>query len=143
MWLYSPDWFASVVTQRRPGELELVARFRFRSHLDAFVDELLEVRKWPHVAGRPGTVTEEADYRYRVDLTGDELRAILSRVADRLTYPNFKLEASLRPSRTVEAAADRRRYVRVLSETWGAAADGQQDRAAGNDDADEGEGGPW
>lgn len=78
MWLYSKDFFCSVVRAKQRDRYQV--RFRTKIHLDGFLNKY---------GGKP-IITPKADYLYRVMIDKQKLVEVMIDVAEHIDYPNFK-----------------------------------------------------
>jgi hypothetical protein len=101
MWIVTESGFVSVVRNRNDDKALLV-RSRDRESLEAFCGA---------VGKREDDILllDDADYRFRVSASDQELKRFLTRCVDRLDYENFK-------SRVWESRGAR--WHDVLIEVW-------------------------
>lgn len=90
MWIFQNDSFLSVVAHRdRPGWL--LVRSRIKGDIERAIP------------GAQVYEDETADYRYRAEVTREQLKEALLGAVDRIDYPNFK--GSVAPSDTARHEA--------------------------------------
>lgn len=77
MWIYTREGFASVVKHRDKANTFLV-RSRWREHLEALLP------------GSKITVMNQADYKYRCEISGETFGLLMMRAAAGVDYDNFK-----------------------------------------------------
>lgn len=82
MWVFFEGGFVSIVEDRQSGEDLLLVRARSKDDLIAFC----------RAAGaKPGIIrTDGSDYRYRVRVPRRTVRRALTRIAEDISYSNFK-----------------------------------------------------
>lgn len=86
MWLMSREGFFSVVAHRaKPG------RFLIRARKAEHLMRLLDIH-WRLSDGKRPVIRHvvPADYPVRIEVSKAALRRLMLRVADSITYPNFK-----------------------------------------------------
>lgn len=77
MWLFLPDSFLSVVEHREIPGIVLV-----RSRIEGDIQRLLpDAEVWEDA---------DADYRYRAEVSKDDLKVAVCGAIDAIDYPNFK-----------------------------------------------------
>jgi hypothetical protein len=106
VWLFTVDGLISVTRSRlEPSKVQVRARSRetierVADRVDQFMD------------GHPEVIeTPEADYRYRIIIEPDEWKALAVKLADEVTYPNFKSEAARQHGHDAP-------YVKALHRIW-------------------------
>lgn len=106
MWLFTVDGLISV-TRSRLEPTKVQVRARSRETIERMAGRV--ERFW---AAHPEVIeTPEADYRYRIIIEPGEWKALAVKLADEVTYPNFK-----------DAAAQKHghasKYVKALHRIW-------------------------
>ena len=97
MWLFLRHGFCSVKTA---GNGNLLARFRTENHAKHFADMC---------GGKEITTTRHTDYKYRIEVSREELVSVMkSEIAD-IDYSNFKSSIS----------SNDPDYISTLHEIWG------------------------
>lgn len=104
MWIFRNDSFLSVVAHTgKPGYLLV------RSRVEGDIQRA--------VPGAEVYEIEDADYRYRADVSKEDFREALSAAVDAIDYPNFKRSI---PSGDVQRSGAYHRVWKVLVDTYGA-----------------------
>jgi hypothetical protein len=80
MWLLTTQGFYSVVAHRdRPGTL--LVRARTRTDIEALRVQILDLAPFED---------ESADYRWRAEVSREQLAKAVAQLAEEIDYPNFK-----------------------------------------------------
>lgn len=94
MWTFHPSvgFFSAVIDRQKPGNM--LVRFRNPEHGAAFI-----ALAWKGKRGQKPELREtpQADYRWKVSITGERFTAIVAALADAVDYSNFKGECGTRP----------------------------------------------
>ena len=94
MWTFHPSvgFFSAVIDRQKPGNM--LVRFRDPSHGAAFI-----ALAWKGKRGQKPELREtpQADYRWKVSITGERFTATVTALADAVDYSNFKGECRRRP----------------------------------------------